>query len=238
VVLEYSVRLLADEALACKAASRPLDLACFDCTACHHELRAPDWRGQRAPTGTLGRPPAPRWPSALLGAAIGHADGYDEQRVADSLKQYEALVEPLHAALEKKPFGQADEVATAAAKLANWAAELADKAGKAPMNQSAALRFARSICKLAEDDAVDYDSARQIAWAIQGVVSDLTPKLPQDGAVRNQLASLDHQLLLALPRGRQPAIIDGLGTALKVRSNYDSDKFRSALRKLSELLND
>src|SRR5262249_61762920 len=48
VSLRESMRLLADQAgEALKAESpeqRALDLANFDCSACHHDLRSPTWR--------------------------------------------------------------------------------------------------------------------------------------------------------------------------------------------------
>lgn len=221
VTFESSMRLLA-------ADSRSTDVARFDCAACHHDLRSPSWRQQRGyGGGAPGRPPAPVWPSALLRAAAGHADGYDH--IGESLKEYDERSARLKESFSKKPYGEPVQVAEEAGKLAAWAAELAKRVAAKPMDEAAARRFLRALCDLPPGELLDYDSARQVAWAIEMVAADL-------GAKPKALVALDGELLLKLPSGRKQSIVDQLGEALKVRARYDPQMFRKRIADISEAL--
>jgi hypothetical protein len=228
VTFESAMRLLADEAKACATNSRSLDVAHFDCAACHHDLRSPSWRQQRGyGGGAPGRPTAPVWPSALLRAAAGHADGYD--RVGESLKEYEERSARLKKVFGDRPFGTPELVAEEAGKLADWAAALAKRVGAKEMNEAAARRFLRALCDLPPGELPDYDSARQVAWAAEMVAADLDAK-------PKALTALDGELRLALPGGRKQSIVDQLGEALKVRARYEPQTFRKQIADVSESL--
>jgi cytochrome c554/c'-like protein len=215
VTFESSMRLLAAE-------PRSPDMARFDCAACHHDLRSPSWRQQRGYSGVVpGRPMAPIWPSALLRATPGYA--------GESLKEYEERSARLKESFSKQPYGEPAQVAEEAGKLADWAAELAKRIAAKPMDEVAARRFLRALCDLQPGELLDYDSARQVAWAIEMVTKDL-------GAKSDALVALDGELRLALPSGRKQSIVDQLGDALKVRTRYDPQTFRKRIAEVSAAL--
>jgi hypothetical protein len=237
VVLESSMRLLADEARACAAGSHSLDLACFDCAACHHDWRSPNSR-PRGSRSRPGRPSAPTWPRVLIRAIAACAEGHDNKRTAESLREYETLLRSLREAFDKELLGKPNEVALSAGKLADWAALLAKRVGSTSTDQKASVRFARALCGLADDETPDYDSARQIAWAVEMVFADLDPKPRNHADVWEKFATLDRELNLTLPYGRQRKIVDEFEKALEMRTKYDSKKVRKLIGELAQLLSE
>jgi hypothetical protein len=232
VVFESSVRLLAGQAKECAEKSRTLDVANFDCAACHHELRSPSWRQERGFAGSQpGRPPAPAWPAALLRPTVACSEDFNAKRTEEALKTYEALAAELKKSLAARPYGKPVEVADSAAKLADWAAGLAKAVGK-PMQEQEARLFLRALCELPPGEVPDYDSARQIAWAVKMVALDLEPKQ----AVEQRFTALNADLRLTLPQGHKPTIVDQLDDALQARNRYDPKVFRERLAGIAAAL--
>ena len=70
VSLKQSMLLLTHDAQAASRTkgdnARNLDLASFDCYACHHDLKTPSWRQERGYSGKPGRPQFRPWPLALI----------------------------------------------------------------------------------------------------------------------------------------------------------------------------
>src|SRR5207253_3886073 len=118
VELEESMNLLAGQAERAAHAKDPddrvLDLAAFDCYACHHDLKTPSWRQARGYTGKPGRPQFRPWPTALIPLGIDQSRGEGERAA------YQQKERTLAAAFNVRPFGDPSEIATAARALQDW----------------------------------------------------------------------------------------------------------------------
>ncbi len=138
VSLRESMRLLAREAADCAKAvdtdKRALDLANFDCYACHHDLKSPSWRQKRGYAGKPGRVPMRPWPTALVKLAIHQAAKDAEAGVMEDV--FTKKWQRLQAAFEAKPFGDAKKIAPAADDLANWAERSGRETGEQTVRQS------------------------------------------------------------------------------------------------------
>ena len=196
------------------------ELAQFDCYACHHELKTPAWRQNRHPKGKPGRPQMHEWPTALVQASLLFL-GDKPSELAEHLK-------PLRQEFDNTPFGNPEKVASAAAKVTAWADERLkalnakkEKKEKAvqdqferPLDRATALTILRRLASLPDDETPDYDSARQIAWAIDIIYHELfgkghQPKNHKD--IEKELSVLRDQLKLKLPSGKAQNIVDQLG---------------------------
>jgi hypothetical protein len=230
IVLRERMRLLAAEAAACQNADnddrRSLDYANFDCAACHHDLKAPSWRQRRGFAGAPGRLPPAAWPFALVETVARWTSG-------DELPH--GLRQRLETALGARPFGHPAEVRPAADDVARWADELAVAASRKMLDDAALAGALALLTRPAAGPGPDYDSARQIGWAVSVLTRERQalrkrgPESPADEA----LTALDRQLRLTLPAGRKRDTIGDLGEALKTRRDYEPERYRKALAELT-----
>ncbi|MHB1426334.1 MAG: multiheme c-type cytochrome [Gemmataceae bacterium] len=205
-----------------------IELANYDCYACHHELKIPSWRQKRGYAGRPGRPTMHTWPTILLQDVIRYADD------PNLAKQYDERMQKLRQAFDARPFGYAKQIAERSRQLREWSQHLLHRLQKVPYNSSSARRLVRGMCASKEADKYDYDSARQKAWAIEAILSDL--ELKQADRLTNSLAELRQQLKLDLPSGTKKQILLELSDRLRLSNKYDADKFKTVLEKLGSLL--
>jgi hypothetical protein len=231
VSLRESLRLLARQSAACLKAEdtdeRALDYAVFDCFACHHDLNSPSWRQRRGFAGAPGRVPLPSWPVALSGPLLRLTYGDEAPRQTEAVQRQRDLLE---VALRVRPYGDPAKVEPAAMGLVRSADNLVSASRKTVDAASAA----RILAEL-RGPAPDYDSARQIAWALRMVYREqllVNGKRPDPQAQR-ALASLVEPLRLTLPSGRKNDLMTDLGEALRARNAYDPDRFRQALTEVA-----
>src|ERR1700730_10079230 len=136
-----AMKLLEQQALTCTTAQEPekraLDLANFDCYACHHDLKSPSWRQQRGYVGKPGRPQMRPWPVCL--AKVTAEEFLKKEQAAKAL---DSGLKGLYQAFSAQPFGNCPEIAAAARALAyqldQWVGELTKN--RSLYNQGAALR--------------------------------------------------------------------------------------------------
>ncbi|MDX1968257.1 MAG: multiheme c-type cytochrome [Planctomycetaceae bacterium] len=131
------------------------ELAAFDCTACHHDLRDKSWRQTRQ-LKIPGRPLPRLWTSELAIVALEiHKEG------AESLRQELAA---LRDALYAQPFGDSarlKEIAgSAVPKLDQWAQALE----KRTWDSADSLAVVRHIAELGKGPLLDYETARSYYW--------------------------------------------------------------------------
>jgi hypothetical protein len=212
--------------------SSGLDLAQFDCYACHHDLKQPGWRQERGFAGRPGRPSFRQWPLALVKLALYQAG--QERR----LPEFEKKLGALYTAFDAQPFGRLDEAARAARTLAEWSKELEASLGNKDVryHQEAALGLLGHLCSLSAAETPDYDTARQIAWAFETIYYELDRKPVNDAAFREKFKALDKELKLALPSGQDHQILTELPQALRTIGEYDPSKFQQILQELAKLL--
>lgn len=230
VTLEASLRLLAEEAQAAAKAGSIIDLANFDCAACHHDLRSPSWRQRRGFVGTPGRPTLPEWPAHLLEATFRLGEGAE---TTSHQVEWSKRLAALHRAVDARPFGDPASVSRAASSLADWASGWGRVLAKLPVEQGQAEKLLRTLSFLPRESSPDYDSARQRLWALRMVLDDLRPAPANGPSLGRVFEDLRKPLRLDLPAGRNTRLVDELMESLKHRADYDPELVRAALGKLA-----
>jgi hypothetical protein len=220
------MRLLAAEARPGTGESWP-EFAQFDCYACHHDLKTDSWRQKR---GTSGRPQMRAWPTTLVRLGLRQL-GENEQDFDDKLRA-------LKAAFTQKPFGDAPAIAAASAAMEKWCGQVLEGVLKKPVNRDRAISLLRELCTLPSIEIPDYDSARQIGWAIQVIYGELsydTRPLNHD-MIEKQMRKLRDLLKLDLPAGSAKSVEKELPESLRHIYLYEPGPFKAVLSQLlSEL---
>jgi hypothetical protein len=175
----------------------------FECYSCHHDLSSPGylaWRQARgfgqwfdgqAQASNPGRPRLRPWPLALVPLALAQAGA------GNARKELMAGVEALHAALDSHPFGQAADVAAAAEQVARAADTLLTTLQSTKFTPAVAPKLVEALTKLPAEAVRDFDSARQVVWAIKTIYSENKPTFKADeSAVNAALKDLDGMLKL------------------------------------------
>ncbi len=206
------------------------ELSQFACYACHHELRRDSWRQARGFRLTPGRPVLHEWPGVLTSVAL--------QFLQVDPKDLSEQLAPSVAALSAQPFGEPARLAGTTARFSRWLEQHAEKLAARHFVRGDGRPLLRVICEVATAEPVDYESARQLAWAFAIVYRELTGRTHGHGTrevlrwyrdaegkrlddldpVEAALADLDQILLLELRAGEQeePATLQLAGTKREV----------------------
>ncbi len=234
------------------------ELAAFDCTACHHDLKQSVPPPTSQPRLRPGRPMIHGWPNALVQLAIFHVstDAAGYQRKSSELDE---LLGAIHENLASTPFGDADRLRQETRRLSQWlTSELIIPVAAKPFDDQAVRLAAARLAHIGSQGTHDYDSARQIAWALRTIYCDLSRKPAADGSIQPLLQQLAADLRLDLPNsGGTPcemssgSVLQGdpsvtsapialtasvpIGLATEVQ--YDADRFRATMRQFGQLLN-
>lgn len=171
VALRESLRLLATQA---RTEDRP-ELAAFDCQSCHHELRSPAWRQNRPLLGRPGRPRPPEWPAVIASVSLNQLV-VDKAALDPKENAFEAPMKRLHLALDSRPFGGLEMSAIindAPDGLAYWLDQQARQLANSPIDETAARKVLQQLYASGSTGSHDFHSARQIAWAIRTIESEL-----------------------------------------------------------------
>jgi hypothetical protein len=205
VTCRESFRLLHDEAAACPT-EQLLDLANFDCYACHHDLKRPSWRQERGFGGRMpGRPVARPAPAALVRIALAQAGPAGVPLLAD----LDRLQKGLDAAFDRRPFGDPPAVADASQALLDWSDKAVGLLAEVRYTPDECRRLRAGIAAYLQAtaggrraDAPDYDAARQLVWAFNVINGELNDAPP---AVAERLKALDARLPLHVrPKEKLP----------------------------------
>jgi hypothetical protein len=155
------------------------ELAVFDCQACHHDLKVPSRRqqlgyGKRTP----GRPSISAWPSALVTLGIGLDDRPETDAATKEFADKMALLEQ---ELNARPFGRSERIeaiVTGTDGIVPWLDALADKLLHRSFDRAVAVSLLKQLTELPPKHYPDYNSARQIAWAIVTIRAELKGTYP------------------------------------------------------------
>ena len=215
------MKLLAAETRPSTSDSWP-DLAQFDCYACHHDLKADNWRQKR---GTSGRPQMREWPTTLVRLSLRQL-GENEQEFDDKLRA-------LKAAFTQRPFGDSPAVASAASAMGKWCGQAMERISKKPVDRERAIALLRELCTM-RSEIPDYDSARQIGWAVQVVYGELAheSKPPNHDKIERQIRKLRDLLKLDLPAGAEKSIEKQLPESLRHIYLYEPGSFKAVLSEI------
>ena len=173
-------------------------MAQADCYACHHDLKSKSWRQQRGYVGKPGRPQLQSWPFALLPSSLGRGPGGEGagQDSPDATKTFAAAHKKLFLAFDAQPFGIAKDVALAAAELEGFAAKMHKP--NAPVTRETATKLITVLLAKGSSEILDYDSARQIAWATRVIYSEWKQNTSHEKAIDELFTRLDDELNLTL----------------------------------------
>jgi Cytochrome c554 and c-prime len=173
--LYQAVKLVEDQALRARQNDGSLDLAVFDCYACHHDLKLPasdqpSWRQERGYHGVPGRPPMRAWPWVLTRAAITNAAR--EAGHPEAITGVQADFVRLLDGFAARPFGEPAKIGEAAGALASRLDVMRQSMSRS-WNDQRARGFAADICSagLARRCA-DFDEARSIGWALTTLLQE------------------------------------------------------------------
>ena len=234
VVMESYVRLLGDYSASAAEGQAPWpELALYDCSACHHELRSGlGLKDRPVRRHALGRPPLATWPLAVAPLSAAQAVGHDEKAFIARWMPIRAQISSLEQALTSRPFGDAARVRDAAEPLAMSLSQLAKETSAQPFDRPAAARSLAFLTDAANYETHDYATARQAAWAIRAIAADL------ELTNANQLFATagEDWLALNLPSGPDRSVMEGLHRWLPAASIYDPVRFREELLKSTQSL--
>jgi hypothetical protein len=236
VTLQETAKLLELKALDCsppeKGQGSALDFAVFDCYACHHDLKLPSWRQARGYAGAPpGRPPMRPWPTALARVCLTALT-----RDQTFSSQLDVGLAELRQAFGARPFGDCARIATTAQGLYSQM----DHAAR-PLNpwsnytRHSARRLLLDLCAAGQGTEIpDFDSARQIGWALRVVYAEWRQSDKSDGEVVALLQAISDQLSLDLPAKNPGPIMDALEQNLNKIAGYDPAQFKAKLAQLAE----
>ncbi len=221
------------------------EIARFDCAACHHELKRPSWRQERGYQVSPGRILPPLWPEALVSAAVAvTTSGPDEfKKVAE---EYKSLVTKLYDAYDARQFGDPVKIKAAASAIVAWSDGLLAKATKLKYDDATAHKILGALIQTGMSGQLDYDAARQVAWAFRKVYREYNEVVP---AVRKSIkvSPLDklkidplmNKLTTSLSldvrtdkNGRATGIIENLAERMRSMNDYDPAAFQATLEEL------
>ena len=218
------------------------ELALFDCYACHHDLKNPAWRQERkTPTGTPGRPGMQEWPFALTKIAAKALDvpqGEVDAALADFRK-----------AIGSRPFGDPKDVTTKALASSDWFRTKANEVEKKSISREAGVAMLKDIAALAATETLDYDSARQLVWALNVIDADLNAKYPNAAKIKPIIDSLGKDMLIlnlrdgskaatAIPgeKKERQTVEVALDKVLPRVAGYTPAEFRAKAKDIADLL--
>lgn len=230
--LRMSMKLLADEASS--PGTGTLDLAQFDCAACHHDLEPFSWRQQRGFSGVPGRP-LPRYGQTFLARQV--ADHLKAGEGQAFLKTYAELTK----AFNERPFGDKTAVKRAAEKLFQWCDDTLKRLDAARFGPAETKKLIHAIASAAKaapadpkDAWVDFDTAQQLVWAVESLRSGL------DDPLRKQIGDALAESKAKLPTHvRDATNRDFIAKGLKARfdrtSEFQPKDLYGTMAKVAEL---
>ncbi len=227
-VLETYVRLVGEySAQAAENKAVWPELALYDCTACHHELRSGLGLNARPKRNhTPGRPPLAAWPTVLAKLAAQQAAGFDQAQAGSRWSGIESQILQLERAATQRPFGEAQAMRTAGAELAKSLHQLALDAANSRFDKEAAQKAIVFLSEPENYETRDFFAARQAAWAIRECYRDLG--LAEAESSLFQGAS--GPLALDLPSGQSRSVMQNLHRWLPAAADYDPAWFQSELK--------
>ena len=233
VALRENVELFLDLA----ARQQQPDLAAFDCFACHHELRTPSWRQGRGYLGRPGRPAMREWPTALVKLGIFHAatsnGKFDRQRYDDELAVFDEQMSQLHASLSARPYGEPERLIHEGHGLIDTLNQLILQLEQKQYDRREAIYLMKYLCRQAGADAHvrwhDYDSARQVGWALRSIYVGVAEKPANDAQIQKALDELTELLRLDLPSRHERQISEELDEALLQLATYNPEDFHQQI---------
>jgi hypothetical protein len=163
-----SMKLTAD--LADNTVNAPIEkphwpeLSQFACFACHHDLKVNGWRQNRSMAVTPGRPVLHEWPSALLQVAV--------QQTRENLEDFQQRHAAVTNEFSKRPFGKQADLNDPLRKFISQMDTIAIELADTKLDSAAGLQILTKLAEIGSAQTLDYDAARQVAWALRVVFDE------------------------------------------------------------------
>lgn len=245
VAAVVALRMNVEMALTDVRQHHSIDLARFDCFACHHDLSDSQWRQLRPARGVPGRPQLNIGSLPLVEIAAEVVAG---ERSAELLGGF---VDRLQAPLETATFGDAQTLAEVGPQIVDRCRRVEDRLAR-PLTAEQARMVLHDLTQAGSSGHVDFDTARQIlgAWCV--VYEELVDNqsLGIDQARQRQVDSLltqiragDFFVLDRLQDGDVRSTAEDKSVATRLpelfgdRVKYQPAKFAAVMKRLGELTN-
>ncbi|MBC8351621.1 MAG: hypothetical protein H8E66_06510 [Planctomycetes bacterium] len=252
VALRESIELMRDLASEDRPGKHTWpELATFDCRSCHHELTTPSRRQEQRTASIPGRPMMSSWPTALVRLAIRHVSA-DRASYDKSLEDFQAKLRTVQSELMRSPFGSPSRVHAACSELSAWiTAEVVEPVSAQPFDDRAVTDAINVLIVIGSTEQHDYDSARQIAWALRMLSCGTSRDEPHRSIINRAVETLATELRLDFPNGPTESclpvsdinasreilpIVRMLSTSLTASTEFDSELFRQKMQQLRESL--
>jgi len=159
------------------------------------------------------------------------------QQLGENEHELDDRLRALKIAFTQRPFGDATAIAAIATATEKWCSQLLERLSKKPVDRERAVALVRGLCTMPSAEVPDYDSARQIGWAIQVIHSELShdSKPPNHDAIEHRIGKLRTLLKLDLPAGSAKSVEKELPESLRHIYLYEPGPFKAVL---SELLSE
>jgi hypothetical protein len=154
--------------------------------------------------------------------------------------------------LERSPFGSPSRVNAACAELSDWLTdEVVSRVSAKPFDDLAVADASNVLIVIGGTEQHDYDSARQIAWALRILSCDASTDSARGTTINELLEMLAPELRLNLPNSpahSSPPVFtveesvpltplaNELSQTLAAAIEFDPDRFRQQMQKLRESL--
>lgn len=203
-----------------------LDLALFDCYACHHDLKDSGWRARRGYKGKPGRPPLQTTGELLVRTALISVNRPENE--------LDTALQPLRYVFDSGPFGDLALIAARGKETRKWLATVIQQLSETKWDRSRMERVLTFLAEPKPNELPDYDTARIRAWAFLMIYAENRGLSYED--VMKQAESLNKTVDLALPSGRRESLEDIPAAALDRRNQFNPDAFNKEFRKLTRTM--
>lgn len=194
------------------------ELALYDCSSCHHELKTPHWRNNAFAQLTPGRPYFQLWPNTLL--------SLEKSNVIDLTK--------VHQHLDEKPFGNSEVMISVLEKPLEQIDTIIDGLRDNSIGKSQPREIILQLCELSEQRVLDFHSARQVAWAIDAIFKDIASEYSRDinQAIQANLTALSEMMSLTFPEAPNRSVETFYTSTLIAISQYSPTEYSRIIKEI------
>ncbi len=170
-----------------------VDFARYECASCHRELPAVSdaiWHQRVMGTSTQGRPNIPLWPNHLI--TLGFVGGQAGLRLA-----VEANIRTF-VNLRKSPFADQGSQKVPVWSLDGESKTWLDGRSRRTYDRQDSVMIVKMICAIGDSESLDFRSARQLAWSIWSITTELEGDRTKDPQLLSLFVAFDTELALSL----------------------------------------
>ena len=203
------------------------ELALYDCFSCHHELKTPHWRNNVFSGLKPGRPYFQLWPNTLVDMMRS------ESAQSESL-DFAAL--KLH--LNQRPFGDPVQVSTSLEKVRSQLQAIVRQLEEQELEIKDSRAMILQLCRLPEQRTLDFQSARQLAWALKVLLDDISSEITEEESqkIATHFGEIDIMLSLTFPNPPERTVEKYYLTTLTAISSYSPDAIAVKLSAIASLV--